>query len=242
MPALDARLERDLAGFTDDVADALGDALVNLTVYGSAAGEDWIPGRSDVNAVIVVRAVSATLLDVLAQVVPRWRRHGFALPLVIDEEFLDRARDAFPMEFDDMRRAHRTLHGPDLFGAVTIDRAHLRRQCEHEARARLLRLRALYLDAAGRAQEVERLLVSSSVTFLVILRHVLHLRGDETPHAFVDVLAAGERLLGPLPALRRILEHRRSGGRLLRGQLAAEFGRYLADAERIVAAVDTVHA
>jgi hypothetical protein len=84
--------------------------------------------------------------------------------------------------------------------------------------------------------------VKSLTSFLVILRHVLHARGDETPHAYADVLAAGERLLGPLPAFRRVLEWRQGTSRIARRELRAEFARYLIDAERVVAAVDTLHA
>lgn len=238
MPVPDGRLERDLAGFVRDLQEALGDALVSVSLYGSAAADDWVPGQSDVNTIVVVRAVSGRLLDVLAALLPPWRRRGFALPLVVDEEFLDRARDSFPMEFDDLRRAHRPLAGTDVLAGLTVDRAHLRRQCEQEARAKLLRLRALYLDAAARPEDLERLLTESLKSFLVILRHVLHLRGEHAPHGYDEVLTAGERLLGPLPAFRRVFEHRRRKTRLGR----ADFSHYLADAERVVASVDTVHA
>lgn len=241
MPAPDARLERDLAGFVHDVATALGEALVGVSVYGSAATADWIRGRSDVNTLVVVRAVTGQVLDALADTMPSWRRRGFALPLLVDEEFLERARDAFPMELDDARRAHRTLRGPELLASVTIDPRDLRRACEHDARAKLLRLRAHYLDAAARPRDLERLVAQSITSFLVILRHVVHLRGDDGPIGWNDVLAAGEHVLGPLPAFRRALELRRGGGRA-GGDPRQEFSRYLADAERVVAAVDAIHA
>lgn len=242
MPAADARLERDLAGFVRDLQQALGDALVGISVYGSAVGDEWVRGVSDVNTMVVVRAVTTHVLDALAACLPKWRRRGFALPLIVEEDFLERAADAFPMELDDARRVHRTLVGPDLLAAARIDRGNLRRQCEQEARGKLARLRAHYVDAAARPADVEQLLVRSVTSFLVILRHLLHLRGEDAAFAYADVLAAGERLLGPLPAFRRLLERRRTPGRLSRGEVRAEFARYLADAERVVAAVDTLRA
>jgi hypothetical protein len=242
MPGRDPRLEKSLARYADDVKDALGGELVSLVVYGSAADDEWIRGRSDVNSLIVVRALSSALLDVLADRLRRWRRRGLALPLLVDEEFFERARDAFPMELDDLRRAHRTLVGPDPLDGVAVDRAALRRECEREARGKLLRLRALYLDAAAHPDALERLLVDSLKSFLVILRHVLHLRGDEAPYAYADVLTAGEHVLGPLPAFRRVLDHRLGTRHLARREVRDEFARYLADAERVVAAVDALHA
>jgi hypothetical protein len=242
MAGEDTRLEQTLLAFVDDVRDALGDTLVNVTLYGSATGEDWVPARSNVNTMLVVRAVSSAVLEALSGLMPAWRRRRFAPPLLVDEEFLERSRDAFPIEYDDIHRAHRVLYGPDVVAAITVERAQLRRQCEEEARGKLLRLRAAYLDAAGRPAELEHLLLESLKTFLVILRHVVHLRGNPVPHGYADVLAAGERLLGPLPAFRRVLEHRRGTGSLPRGEWRAEFRRYLADVERVVAAVDTLHA
>jgi hypothetical protein len=242
MPSADARLERDLAGFVHDVEQALGSTLVGISVYGSAATDEWVRTRSDVNTIIVVNGVTSAVLDTLVAWLVPWRKRGFALPLVVDQEFLERARDVFPMELDDARRAHRTLLGPDVLGQITVERAQVRRQCEHEARAKLLRLRALYLDAAASPALLERLLSESLKTFLVILRHVLHLRGDDVPFAYGDVLAAGEKALGPLPAFRRVLDHRQRRIRLPTRELRSEFSRYLADAERVVAAVDTLHA
>lgn len=242
MPGPDARLERDLAGFVHDVERALGDSLLGVSVYGSATTTDWMRGTSDVNTLIVVRAVTSTVLDALAARLGAWRRRGFALPLVVDEEFLERARDAFPMELDDARRSHRTLLGRDVLADLAIDRVQLRRACEHEARGKLLRLRAHYLDAAARPADLERLLVQSVKSFLVILRHLLRLRGEEVGNAYADVLAAGERVLGPLPAFRRVLERRQGTSRFARRDSREEFSRYLADAERVVAAVDTLHA
>jgi predicted nucleotidyltransferase len=241
MPAPDARLERDLAGFVRVVTDVLGDGLEGVSLYGSAVTGDWVRGRSDVNTMLVVRGVTTGVLDALARCLPPWRRRGFALPLVVDADFLERARDVFPMEIDDARRSHRALAGRDVLATITVERAALRRQCEHEARAKLLRLRALYLDVAARPADLERLLVGSLKTFLVILRHVLHLRGVDQPMAYPDVLAAGERLLGPLPAFRRVLEHRSGRHRLGRRDVREEFSRHLADAERVVAAVDALH-
>lgn len=242
MAAPDPSFDRTLDAYAAELRETLGDTLVAVIVYGSALGDDFVAGRSDVNVLVVVRAVSRTLLDAMADPVARWRRRGFALPLIVDPDFLERARDTFPMELDDIRRAHRTLYGPDLAAELAVARADLRRQCEQEARAKLLRLRTLYLDAAAQPGDLERLLEASLTSFLVLLRHLVHLHGEEAPQGFAEVLSAGERFLGPLPALRRLFDQRRAGRRIARGDLHEEFGRYLTDVERIVTGIDTLHA
>lgn len=236
----DSRLPDDLAAYTDDVRRALGAELVGLVLYGSAAGDDWVPGRSDVNTAVVVRRVTVGVLDALVPVVARWRSEGFALPLVVDPETLDRSRDVFPMEIDDIHRQHRVLAGSDPFEGLVTESSALRRECEAEARGKSLRLRALYLEHAATPAELTRLLLESSKSFVILLRHALRLHGETAPHAYAAVVAAGEKTFGPLPAVRRLVAERTRA--TTSEPLHELFGPYLADVERIVAAVDALGA
>jgi hypothetical protein len=235
---LDRRAEATLVAYTREVSSALGEGLVSLVLYGSAVGEDWVAERSDLNTAIVVRQVTLDVLETLAPVVARWRRRGLAVPLIVDRDWLERARDVFPMELDDIHRGHRLLAGADPFAGLAVDPAALRRECEHEARGKLLRLRALFLDAGGRPKALEPLMLDSLKSFLVLLRHLLRLMGREPAHGYAGVLAEGEAVVGPLPVMRRLLAHRAGGERLRPAVLRAEFGRYLGEVERIVAALD----
>jgi hypothetical protein len=236
---LTARDEQHVASFTADVQAALGPRLEALVLYGTAAGDEWIEGHSDLNTAVVVPRADASVLDALAPVVIRWRPHRFALPLVLETEFLERARDAFPIELDDIRRQHRVLAGRDVFAGITVDPAVLRRACEKEGRGKLLRLRALFLDAAAAPAGVEGPLLASVKSFLVLLRHLLALRGTHPGPRYADALKAGEALLGPLPAMRRLLAARAGGG--ANGhRRRADFAAYLEEAGRIVAALDAL--
>ena len=242
MPRPDARAEQQIAAFTEEMRAALGEEVACLILHGSAAGEDWVTGHSDINTALVVPRVTFAVLQRLAPLVARWRGRGFALPVVMDYEYLRRARDAFPMELDDIRRQHRLLAGADLFADLRLDPAALRRECEREARGKLLRLRALFLEAGRKPAAIEHLMVQSVKSFIVVLRHLLHLRHTDGGYGYAAVLAAGERLVGPLPTLRKLLALRTGEARLSRAALHAEFGPYLDEVERIVEAVDALDA
>jgi len=95
-----------------EVTDALESQLLCLGLYGSAAGSDWFPPHSDINTVIVVPAVTIDVLDALAPIVARWETRRFATPLLVERDFLARARDAFPIELEDIRHQHRLPHLP----------------------------------------------------------------------------------------------------------------------------------
>jgi len=243
MAALDPRVEEQVARFTEEVRAALGETLLCLALYGSAAGDEWVAGRSDLNAAVVVPRVTLGVLERLVPVVARWRGRGFAPPLVVDREYLASARDTFPIELDDIRRQHRLLAGTDVFAETPpADPAAIRRECEHEARGKLLRLRTLFLETADDPRGLERLMVESLKSFLVLLRHLLRLRGESAAHGYGEVLRAGEAVLGPLPVMQRLLDHRTGTARLRPKALRAEFGAYLGEVERIAAALDGLDA
>jgi hypothetical protein len=242
MARLDARVEKDVAAFTDDVRTALGKALVSLVLHGSAAGDDWVPGRSDINTALVVPRLDLDVLERLGPPVARGRERAFALPVLMDREYLSRARDTFPMELDDIRRQHRLLAGTDVFATLELDFRALQRECEYEARAKLLRLRALFLEVGRTPAAIDQLMAGSFKSFTIVLRHFLRLRDGDDAHAYADVVTAGERVLGPLPAMRRLFGHRTGAAPLDATRLRADFGAYLSEVERIVKAVDALGA
>jgi hypothetical protein len=236
MPELDAQGQRDLAVFADEVRAALGDDCVGVVLYGSAAGADWIPGRSDVNTVIVLRRASVAALNRLAPLIARWRRKGFALPVLLDRDQVEHARLLFPMELNDIKRQHRVLAGEDPFAAIATDEAALRRECAQEAFGKLLRLRAFYLEHANDTARLADMMTESSKSFIIVIRHLLWLRGGDAPQAYDAALAAVEEAVGPLPAMRQVAAHRQAASRDGR-RLCELAGAYVEEVERVVAAV-----
>ncbi len=234
MPTLDSRAGQQLDAYVAEVMQALGDAVIGVVLYGSAAGVDWVAGRSDINIAIVVRRAAVAALDALAPVIARWRGKGFALPVLLDQDEVARASHLFPMELDDIRRQHRLLAGNNPFAAVATDDAALRRECAQEAFGKLLRLRAYYVEHTGRPADLGAMMVDSVKSFLTVIRHLLRLRGAVEPRDFAAVLTAGEALIGPLPAMRRVLEQRESNAT---GGLSDLAGTYVDEVERLVGAV-----
>src|SRR4029453_14779747 len=117
----DGGRERLIATYGGEGEQALGPQLLCLALYGSAAGSDFFEPHSDVNIAVVVPSVTIDILEALAPVVMRWEKRRFATPLLVERDFLSRARDSFPMELEDIRRQHRLLAGSDLLTDVTVD-------------------------------------------------------------------------------------------------------------------------
>src|SRR5215469_2347768 len=160
---------------------ALGDHLISVVLYGSAATGDHREKFSDYNVLCVLTGIAPQQLRATEPIFRWWRELGNPAPLLLTEREVADSTDCFPIEFHDIRDHHRILHGPDLVSNLTIDNAHYRGQVEHELRAKLLRLRQKASGILSDKDVLRRLLVDSVSTFCVLFRHALILRGEEAP-------------------------------------------------------------
>lgn len=189
-----ATLTERAEGFAREVERAYGEELVSIVLYGSGARGDYQEGVSDLNMLVLLRNTEPRTLRRGTGLARTWvEKEGNPPPLIFGEDEWERSADAFPIEFADIRDAHRVLRGTDPFTAVEIDPEHLRLQCEHELKGKYLQLRERYLLTADRPDELGQLLVRAFPTFLVLFRTVLRLSGvvaPRDPEAVVRDVAA----------------------------------------------------
>ena len=170
-----------LEAFARRVEAALGENLVSLVLFGSAARGTHVEGRSDVNLLLIVRDATVAALHAATPVVAEWARGGQPPPLIFSEAEWRASTDVFPIEIEDMRDAHRVLAGSDPLEGVVTTRSHLRFELEHEMRGKVLRLRTEYAAAAADGKALGRLLMHSAGTFFVLFRACLRLTGGLPP-------------------------------------------------------------
>lgn len=236
----DAKTEKAVARVTEQARQAFGAELACLALYGSAAGEDFVPGRSDLNVVIVFEHLTFAHLQTLHRYLPQWHKLGVATPLLLDRPFLERARDVFPMEFHDIKMQHRVLYGEEVFAGLAIDERHLRYQAEHEAHGKLLRLRTLYAEVGAERKRLEGLMLDSVKTFVIIMRNFIRLRTQRSHARYLEVLEHFERHAeATFPTTRHLLRVRLGLERWTDG-IDAVFVAYLGEVERLVELVDRV--
>lgn len=196
------------------LAEALGDAVRCIAVYGSAAGDGFVPGHSDVNLLLVLREVRFADLRLIGETLRRTapRNLVVATPLVVRTAFLRDARDSYPIELADIHDRHRVLAGEDLLGSLSVSPERLREQAEREARGKVLKLRALVIHRPPDA-EMQRVLASVVPTLEVIERALLRAAGDAAPGrgaALFEEVSRRQDL--PLPGLTRLARLRTGQG------------------------------
>jgi hypothetical protein len=73
--------EDAFAEITDDFRKVFGDDLVSISLYGSGAGSNYLPGKSDLNFLIVLSEQGIDNLDRAIDVVSKWKKKNVAIPL-----------------------------------------------------------------------------------------------------------------------------------------------------------------
>ena len=88
---------------TADFKNAFEDELISIILYGSGARQDYTPGRSDINFLIVLTPKGIDNLFGAVDAVVKWKKRNVATPLFMTWEDIRASLDSFPVEFLNMK-------------------------------------------------------------------------------------------------------------------------------------------
>jgi hypothetical protein len=160
---------------------SLGENLLSITVVGSSLTEDFKPGGSDINTVVVLDKQALNPLKQIASMAKPMSRKKISPPLLMTLSYIKRSLDVFGVEFLDFQLTHRTIFGDDPFANLAFDKKDVRLQCERELKAMLIRLRQGYIAAAANKKLVRDILISTAKNMAPLLRAMLWLKDTERP-------------------------------------------------------------
>jgi len=228
-----------LEELVDQLKQVYGAKLHAVVLYGSAAAGEHIPKRSDYNVLVVVDELTMQHMRAGAAVARAWGEDGNPPPLTLTQSEWRGSADIFPMEYADILERHRVLYGQPPFDGITVDRAHLRLQVEHEAMGKLLKLRQGVLAAGGDEKAQIELLAASLSTIMVIFRAVERLHGAVPPTDY-DRLSQDVAMRVGLDAgpFGRVVRHVRGGDKIGPSEATTVLAGYLDGVQRLVAYLD----
>ena len=193
-------MENTLNQLLEKLTKALGERLVSVVLYGSAAAGDHHEGFSDLNVLFVLDQVTTRELAQSQPVFRWWRDKGNPSPLLLSEHEVSTSTDCFAIEFHDIKTHHRILQGKDVISQMVVDDAFYRAQVEHDLRAKLLRLRQKASGTLSDKDALRRLMADSISTFCVLFRHALILHGVAANSKKRDVIEQARERFGIDPA------------------------------------------
>ncbi|HDQ43923.1 MAG TPA: hypothetical protein ENN17_00290 [bacterium] len=187
MGSIPDALTKTLIGFEEDVRLLFGDHTVSIILYGSAATDEFVSGKSDINILVVLDEDGIENLEPVQKKVMKWLRQGIR-PLFLTETYIERSLDSFPIEFLNMQTAYHVVSGKDVLEKLDINRKDLRLECERELKGKLLQLRQEFVMTRGKRSALKALIRESAGAFTAIFRALLFLAGQEIPAAKQEVI------------------------------------------------------
>lgn len=203
-----------LAAFTAAAAQAFGDNLVALVLFGSAA-EGRLRPTSDVNLAVVLARYDA---DQVAAVGDAYRLAQAAIRLsamFILETEIAAASEAFAIKFADIAARHAVIRGRNVFAGLTLSRAATLHRLRQVLINLLLRLRERYIavapfperlafvgaDAVGPLRASAASLLHLETGESVAPREALRRVGDDEGQAAAVAAIVEARETGAVPAI-----------------------------------------
>lgn len=229
----------ELSELVKKLNKAHAENLKAVVLYGSAAVGGQLDDDRPKKVLIVLERITPADLKAAHEVAEWWKTEGNPLPVYFTIEEIADSSDVFPIEFIDMSEVRHVLYGKDPFEGLDIPTQNLRHQLEYELRAKLLRLRRLYIPVSRNSNQLARLMAESLDSFAVLFRHVLIMRGKEAPFNKREcVMKLADELELDKGVLTRIFEYAGDEEMWLETETNETFGTYLAQIEKVIEAVD----
>jgi hypothetical protein len=232
-------LADELTELVEKLTEAHRDNLKSVVLYGSAVVGGQLEEDRPKKVLVVLDRIAPHDLKSAHEVAEWWRSEGNPVPVYFTSEEMADSSDVFPIEFVDMSQVRHVLYGKDPFDGLDVPTQHLRHQLEYELRAKLLRLRRLYIPASRNANQLARLMAESLDNFSVLFRHVLVMRGKEASFNKREcVMKLADELQMDKKTFVRIFEYAPDAEVWLESETNETFGKYLAQIEKVIEAVD----
>ena len=158
-----------------------GDDLISVILYGSAAGGDFDPKKSDINLLIVLSSMDLELVAKSSDIQTGLLRRRFSIPLFMDKQYIANSLDSYPVEFLDMKGCYRVIYGEDVLESTAPKKEHLRIQVERELKGKWLHLLQEFPYAKKNRKNLLELASLSLKAYTPIFRALLMLKGEKIP-------------------------------------------------------------
>lgn len=232
------RPEDIFAEITADYQNALGSDLLSLILYGSAAAGGYMPGKSDVNILVILSETGLNNLERVIAVFRKWRKKKVAA-VFMSPASIASSVDAYPVELFNMQLNYRLLFGADLLAGLSLIPGDLRLQLERELKGKLFHLRQGFLECEGRDRGLRQLISRSLGAFIPLFKALLLLRRYEIPSDRREVIKLLSQAYAISPdVLLRCIDLREGKGRFSAGEVKQLFISYQGEIAQVSALID----
>ncbi|MBN3037983.1 MAG: hypothetical protein JW869_01040 [Candidatus Omnitrophica bacterium] len=166
--------------YASELVKIYQDNIVSIILTGAAAGEDYIPGISNITFLVILNNLEFKDLQKILKLSSKGITKKIAAPLLLTSTHIQTSTDVFPIEFLEMKENHLLLYGQDMLDSLEINPEHIRLFCEEQIKGKLIRIRQAYLEIGLKRKGIEALLKESLSTLTPVFRNLIRLKG-KTP-------------------------------------------------------------
>ncbi|MEN6318386.1 MAG: hypothetical protein ABFD82_06480 [Syntrophaceae bacterium] len=188
MAKVPTKPEEIFAEFTDDFKSVFASDLISIILYGSGASGHYVPGKSDINFLVILSEGGIDNLEKAISIISRWRKQKVAIPLFMTKAEVLSSLDSYPIEFLTMKKHYVLVYGEDILAGLSFEQSHLRLQFERELKGKILHLRSGFLEAEGKVKRIRELIQISFTAFISIFKALLYFQGIDIPQKRRDVI------------------------------------------------------
>lgn len=208
--SLPEELRDVLRPYVKEVAKVFDENLTALLLYGSAAGGEYLAGRSNLNVLIVLKHMDQEALRTYAATHRRWQNDPVVAPVILTTAELRTAFERFPLEYLEIKDQSLVLYGRDPLVGLDVDVRRLPDQCLSELRGHVIRLRQRFVEGGGTVEAVLMLMPLSLTGLLPALRGLCRAMDRPVRRASEAVLRDIGEILGvEIEALEQALQLKR---------------------------------
>ena len=227
--------------FMNKILEDYRDLIHSIHIVGSALTEDYDPGHSDINSVVVLENMDLKFIKFLAPLGKQYGKQRIAAPLLMTPAYIDSSLDVFPIEFYNIQKLHYTIFGEDVFSDLEIIQSDMRRQCEQELKIKLMGLRQGFIAAAGDKRLLNRGFAESFSGYMPLFKSIILLLGQEPPNNNNAILSVLEEVSGvSTEVFKKILGQKQTKAHSSTEQLSIVFEEYYAALEKLGKIIDEI--
>lgn len=157
-----------------------------VVVFGSSIRDDYHPGTSDINLLVITDDAES---DSLRKIALCQRQLGKKYSILcVSSDFLSTSLDTYPLEILDFILNHEIVLGDYDFNALIISPHYLRIQLERELKGKVNLLRQSYINCCSDEKKLSQIVTRHFSALTAIFQGVLYYFEMEVPSTRKDIL------------------------------------------------------
>ncbi|MFC1478146.1 hypothetical protein ACFL57_01645 [Candidatus Margulisiibacteriota bacterium] len=162
----------------NDLQKTASDNIISLVIYGPNQSGQYLSSATENNFLVITQQLAGPDLKQISALQKQWARKYNVYPLFLTKHDILTSADIFPIEFSNIKESYKTVAGEDVFRDIDIPLIHLRTQCEHSIKGKLIILRQGYLE---KPEDARSLITNSFPALMLVFKNILKLLGDPVP-------------------------------------------------------------